>query len=299
MITKTIYIGNSCYLSKTNNQMVLDFKEKEKAQLPIEDIGCLILDHPQLTISSQLQLALLENKAIIITCDQNHLPKGLSLPIYAHTTHTETLISQLEAGIPLRKNIWASLIKQKITNQGLVLEYIHDKKNLLERYAKEVKSGDSGNVEAKAAAYYWTRIFPDLPYFLRDRAGEVPNNLLNFGYAILLSLVARFLVSSGLHPARGVFHKNKYNPFCLASDVMEPYRPFIDFKVYELFERFGKEVELTKSIKSELLALHHINVNINDRYSPLEIAVQKTCASVANNFKGLDNQLLLPRWEKS
>lgn len=299
MITKTIYVGKSCYLNMEHSQMVLDFKETEPARLPVEDIGCLLLDHPQITITLPLQLALLENKSIIITCDNNHLPKGIHLPLYSNTTHTETLLAQLNSSLPTRKRLWSAIVKQKILNQALVLGFIHGDKNALFRYANEVKSGDSRNIEAKAAAYYWSRIFPGLPYFLRDRAGEIPNNLLNFGYSILLSLVARSLVSAGLHPARGVFHKNKYNPFCLASDVMEPYRTYVDFKVYELFERFGKEVELSKDIKAELLALHHTDVNINDRYSPLEVAVQRTCTSVANYFKGMDTQILLPRWEKN
>ena len=299
MIKKTLYFGNPAYLSLRDAQLVIKlpevvksntlpehFKQKTEVTKPIEDIGVLVLDNKQITVTSGVLEALLENNCAVITCDSKSMPVGLMLPLYGNTTQNERFRHQLDASLPLKKQLWQQTIKVKIENQAAVLKkYAGSEIRCMKVWASEVKSGDSENIEARAAAYYWKNLF-SIDGFTRDREGIPPNNLLNYGYAILRAVVARGLVSSGLLPTLGIHHHNRYNAYCLADDIMEPYRPYVDELVCQIVES-GMEYEvLTKEIKGRLLTIPTLEVTISGKRSPLMVAVGQTTASLYKCFSG-------------
>lgn len=293
MIKRTLYFGNPCYLHKHNDQLEVDFedKTKEKRQVPIEDIGLIVLDHYQVKISNALLQALTENNAAIVVCDQKHLPAAAMFPFASHHAFTEKIYFQLESSLPLRKNLWQQTINAKIKNQAALLETIGVETANMRLWAKQVRSGDPDNYEARAAAFYWENYQSG---FRRQRFGEPPNNLLNYGYAILRAVVARALVASGMLPAVGIHHRNKYNPFCLADDIMEPFRPYVDKLVMEISEEVDDIDELNPAIKAKLLAVPVIDIVIDGNSSPLMVGVQRTTASLMKCFEGNTKKLIYP-----
>lgn len=304
MIKRTLYFGNPAYLSLRNSQLVINLPEANGMDdrtgnntIPIEDIGIILLDHKQITITQGLLEALLSNNAAVITCDSSRMPVGLLLPLSGNTTQSERFQAQIEASLPLRKQLWQQTIQAKIGNQAYVLNTCRNAvvKNML-AWVDEVKSGDSDNLEARAAAYYWANMFPAIPEFRRGREGPPPNNLLNYGYAILRAVVARSLVASGLLPTLGIHHHNRYNAYCLADDIMEPYRPFVDKLVVELTDSGEDIQELTKSLKTKLLSIPVLDVIINDQRSPLMIAVGITTASLAKCYLGEVRKIVYPEF---
>lgn len=216
------------------------------------------------------------------------------LNLDGHTLQSQVFQAQLEASIPLKKQLWQQTVMAKIANQASVLALEKQSNKLLLQYAKTVKSGDADNHEAKAAAYYWKHLFPDFLAFRRDRYGFPPNNLLNYGYALLRAVVARSLVGSGLLPTLGIFHRNQYNAYCLADDIMEPYRPYVDQVVCGIVAMHGQYLEITPSMKKELLAIPAMDVMLDGQKSPLMNAVQRTTASLAKCFEGKSRRLLYP-----
>ncbi|PKP54176.1 MAG: type II CRISPR-associated endonuclease Cas1 [Bacteroidetes bacterium HGW-Bacteroidetes-1] len=297
MIKRTLYFGNPCYLKKKDMQMHIDFPEKENkppAIIPIEDVGVVVLDNPHITLTNALIAELNQNNTAIISCDAKHLPFGLMLPMFAHHAFTEKMYQQLECSLPLKKNLWQQTIIAKISNQAAILRSLGINDSKMQYYLKLVKSGDPQNVEGRAAAYYWENLFGTESSFSRDRLGENPNAMLNYGYAVLLAIVARGLVSSGLLPAVGIHHRNKYNPWCLASDIMEPYRPYVDRVVLEVVKRFPDQDELTPEIKKQLLQIPAIDVDIDGKSSPLMVGLQRTTASLSACFEGSSRKLLYP-----
>ena len=299
MIKKTLYFGNPVYLSLKNAQLVIklpevvkndtlpeSFKRTSEVTKPIEDIGVVVLDHKQITITSGALEALLENNCAIITCDSKSMPIGLMLPLYGNTTQNERFRQQLDASLPLMKQLWQQTIKAKIENQAVVLkEYSDVETKCMNVWAADVKSGDSNNLEARAAAYYWKNLF-QIEGFTRDRDGIPPNNLLNYGYAILRAVVARGLVESGLLPTLGIHHHNRYNAYCLADDVMEPYRPYVDRLVCGMIKQGVDYTELTKELKAQLLTIPVLETHIAGKRSPLMVAVGQTTASLYKCFSG-------------
>jgi CRISP-associated protein Cas1 len=305
MIKRTLYFGNPAYLSMRNAQLVIHIPEANGMDdktgnntIPIEDIGVVILDNKQLTITLGLMEALLANNCALITCDSSRMPVGLQLPLSGNTIQSERFQSQLEASIPLQKQLWQQTIQYKIANQAYVLHTQRGVvvKNML-AWVNDVKSGDTDNLEARAAAYYWGSLFSEIPDFRRGREGIPPNNLLNYGYAILRAVVARSLVGSGLLPTFGIHHHNRYNAYCLADDIMEPYRPFVDKLVIEIMDSGEDFSDLTKSIKAKLLAIPVLDVTINNQRSPLMIAVGFTTASLAKCYAGETRKLAYPAFE--
>lgn len=310
MIKKTLYFGNPTYLSLRSEQLIIKLPEVEKGDLPdsfkqeatrtipIEDIGVIVLDHKQITLTQGVIEKLLENNCALITCGSNRMPVGLMLPLCGNTTQNERFRSQLNISLPLQKQLWQQTVQYKIRNQASVLGGMRGTivKNM-QAWVKEVKSGDSDNLEARAAVYYWRNLFPEIPDFTRDRGGCPPNNLLNYGYAILRAVVARSLVISGLLPTLGIHHHNRYNAYCLADDIMEPYRPYVDELVVKIVDSGVDCSELTKEIKSQLLTIPVIDVVINGERSPLMIAVGQTTASLYKCFSGELRKIMYP--EKS
>ena len=270
--------------------------EKDGTSVPIEDIGLIILDNPHINLTNALLMALNENNTAVISCDSSHLPYGLMLPMFAHHTFNEKLQFQIEASQPLMKNLWQQTVVAKIENQSALLrkEGIDIKK--MDFYLTEVKSGDPGNVEGRAAAYYWDNIFGG-GMFLRYRFGEPPNNLLNYGYAVLRAIVARALIASGLFPSLGIHHRNKYNPYCLADDIMEPFRPFVDALVLDIAKDNPEMEELTPALKKDLLQIPVIDIEIDGKNSPLMVGVQRTTASLASCFEGGIRKILYPEFK--
>ena len=305
MIKKTLYFGTPIYLSLRNAQLVLrkpdadkleeSFKQDAERTIPIEDIGVVVLDNRRITITTGAMEALLANNCAIITCDSTDLPVGLMLPLCGNTTQSERFRSQIDASLPLKKQLWQQTVRQKILNQATVLS-----KNTgaivknMKVWANEVRSGDPDNFEARAAAYYWRNLFPTLPNFVRGREGDPPNNLLNYGYAILRACVARGLVGSGLLPTLGIHHHNRYNAYCLADDIMEPYRPYVDDLVIQIMQEYPDYSELNRSIKAALLTIPALDVVLDGKRSPLMIAVGQTTASLAKCFNGELRKIAYP-----
>lgn len=310
MIKKTLYFGNPAYLSLKNGQLVIKlpeiinntslpqgFKKQAEVIKPIEDIGVVVLDNKHITITSGVLEALLGNNCAIITCDSRSMPVGLMLPLYGNTTQNERFRQQLDASVPLLKQLWQQTIKMKIENQAAVLKICTgEDSKCMKVWAADVKSGDPDNLEARAAAYYWKNLF-DIKGFTREREGIPPNNLLNYGYAILRAVVARGLVTSGLLPTLGIHHHNRYNAYCLADDIMEPYRPYVDELVYNIVRSRQDYVELTKDLKAKLLSVPVLDVTIAGKRSPLMVAVGQTTASLYKCFDGEIRKIIYPSFE--
>lgn len=308
MIKKTLYFGNPAYLSLRNAQLVIKLPDVENASAlpealrkqmeitkPIEDIGIVVLDNKQITITSGLLEALLENNCSVITCDSKSMPTGLMLPLYGNTTQNERFREQLNSSLPLRKQLWQQTIQAKINNQASVLKDCKGEEvKCMNVWASDVRSGDPDNLEARAAAYYWKSMFGDIDGFTREREGIPPNNLLNYGYAILRAIIARGLVTSGLLPTLGIHHHNRYNAYCLADDIMEPYRPYVDELAFQLVQKYGEKLELTKEIKTYLLSIPTLDVVIGGKRSPLMIAVGQTTASLYKCFSGELRRIVYP-----
>ena len=291
MIKRTLYFGNPAYLSLRNSQLVIgkpddgDLPSDEDLinpvkTIPIEDIGVVILDSKQITITSSTISALLDNNVALITCNEKSMPTGLMLPLESHSVQSEHFKDQLRASLPLRKQLWQQTIESKIRNQASVLKYItgSEAENMMV-WSRNVRSGDSGNMEARAASFYWKNVFPEVDHFTRDRYNPYPNNFLNYGYAILRAIIARSLVASGLLPTMGIHHHNRYNAYCLADDIMEPYRPFVDKLVVDIMKD-SQEKELNRNIKARLLSIPVLDVIIDGHRSPLIIAATTTTASL-------------------
>ena len=295
MIKRTLYFGNPAYLKTTNEQLVIEMHDGgETKSAPIEDIGLLILDHQQITITQALLAKLLANNTAIITCDDTHHPTGMMLNLDGHTLQSQKFQAQVDATTPLKKQLWQQTVTAKIQNQAAMLAFAREENKLLLNLAASVKSGDSENYEAQAAAYYWKRVFPDFLEFRRERYGPPPNNLLNYGYAILRAIVARSLTASGLLPTLGIHHRNQYNAYCLADDIMEPYRPYVDYIVWQIIRNNGKYLEMSPSMKKALLELPAMDVKIDGKKSPLMNAVQRTTASLSKCYEGTTRKLLYP-----
>ena len=305
MIKRTLYFGNPAYLKTANEQLVIEMLGSlnggtdtgETKSAPIEDIGLIILDHQQITITQALLAKLLANNTAIITCDDTHHPVGMMLSLDGHTLQSQKFQAQVDATAPLKKQLWQQTVMAKIENQAAMLAFCREENKLLLNLAASVKSGDCENHEAQAAAYYWKRVFPDFLEFRRERYGPPPNNLLNYGYAILRAIVARSLTASGLLPTLGIHHRNQYNAYCLADDIMEPYRPYVDYIVWQIIRNNGKYLEMSPSMKKALLELPAMDVKIDGKKSPLMNAVQRTTASLAKCYEGTTRKLLYPEME--
>ena len=297
MIKRTLYFGNPVRLRMQQTQLIVEyFDSSESKSVAIEDIGIVVIDHPQVSVTHGLMNALIGNNAAILWCDDHHLPNGLVLPMSGNHVFTEKLRYQLNATEPLKKQLWKQTIQQKILNQAAVLERLGKNTENMKYWANSVNSGDPENYEARAAAYYWKNMFDEQDKFTRHRYGDAPNNLLNYGYAILRAVVARSLVASGCLPALGIFHRNKYNAFCLADDIMEPYRPYVDVLVLQILEDADANFdgELSKEIKQKLLQVPVIDVLLDKEKSPLMVGMQRTTASLMKCYEGEARKILYP-----
>ena len=312
MIKRTLCFTSPAYLSLKDGQLLIKLPEVEKSDLPermkrdntrtipVEDIGVVVLDNRQITLTHGLLEALLENNCAVVTCDSRGMPVGLMLPLCGNTLQSERFAKQIEASLPLKKQLWQQTVKAKIDNQAAVLKNVTEvETGCMSRWSADVRSGDPDNLEGRAAAYYWKNVFSnitELDNFTRGRDGMPPNNLLNYGYAILRAVIARSLVSAGLLPTLGIHHHNRYNAYCLADDIMEPYRPYVDRLVYDMVAGHAKEEysEMTRELKMKLLSIPTLDVIINGRRSPLMIAATQTAASLCKCFNGELRRIAYP-----
>lgn len=307
MIKRILYFGNPAYLSTRYEQLVVKypaiernetlpayFKKEAERTVPIEDIGMVVLDHKHITLTHDLCEKLLEQNAVVLWCDAKHHPIGMTLPLAANDTHSEKTRYQLEASEPLKKQLWRQTIEAKIANQASVLACFGYPDQSLRQLARSVLSGDSTHVEARAAAIYWKHLLEPFQTN-RGRYEGPPNHLLNYGYALLRAIVARNLVGSGLLPVLGIHHRNKYNAYCLADDIMEPYRPIVDQYVFA-YIRETEEISdtLEKKDKAHLLGLMSQDVEIEGKTSPLLVGVQRTTASLMKCYMGERRKISYP-----
>ncbi|GIZ08446.1 type II CRISPR-associated endonuclease Cas1 [Flavobacterium sp. UMI-01] len=294
MIKRTLLIENKASISVKHLQLVVKTEIREST-IPIEDIGFIVIDHSEIYLSIPAMNLLVENNAALIICGKNHLPNGLFLNLNSHHIQQEIFKAQIEASVPLKKKLWQQTIIEKISNQGILLQKITKQKNSFDFLASKVLSGDTTNMEGVAANQYWKVFFDTYDItFRRERFGDYPNNFLNYGYAILRAATARALAGSGLLNTLGIHHKSKYNAFALADDIMEPFRPLVDEKVYEIMQKFPEQ-ELNTAIKAELLQLLTQTVYFKEEKSPLMVALQKTASSLQQCYTGIRKKIKYPK----
>ncbi|MFI4859346.1 MAG: type II CRISPR-associated endonuclease Cas1 [Phycisphaerales bacterium JB063] len=310
MIKRTIEISRRpAHLSAKLGQLIVqpfDAPKDEATSIPAEDIGIVVVDHAQVIYSHGALQTLLDNGACVVICGRDHQPAGLLLPVSPHTQQVERLRIQIDASKPTNKRLWQQVVIAKVRAQASNLlrptegrpEGAEISRRKLANLAGEVKSGDTSNVEAQAAKVYWAawRQFggPELHGWYRDKDGTDPLNAhLNYGYAILRAAVARALVAAGLHPALGLHHQNRANAFCLADDLMEPFRPLIDREAIALI-REGRE-QLDQSNKARLLALLTAECVMDDQSGPLMVQLHRMTASLVRCLSGEDRQLAIPK----
>lgn len=293
MVKRTLHFSNPAHLSVRNSQLVVELKtdERQTHTVPIEDLGIVVLEHPQITITSSVLAHLLAQKVAVLSCDEYYLPSGMFLPLNGHSEQTERIRTQLSASAPLKKQLWQQTVRAKIQNQACVLKKLGLENKRLLKLQNDVLSGDSSNCEAIAASYYWDSIYG--VQFTRSRGKQSPNGQLNYGYAILRSLVARALSASGIFPSIGINHRNKYNAFCMADDIMEPYRPYVDWIVLHLPDIEDGD-EMTREQKIELLKIPQMDVNIEGLKRPMFHAVSITTASLYRCFEGSQRKISYP-----
>ena len=292
MLKRSLFFTNPAYLSTRQEQLVVETKEGSEHTVPIEDIGFVVLEHPQITITMPAMQKLNANNVALVCCDEKHHPSAMLLNLDGHHLQGELFRNQLQASEPLKKQLWKQVVEQKIANQSALLKKLNKPTGALPQYAASVNSGDTSNREGAAAREYWTNLFGN--EFMRDRYGANPNPFLNYGYIVLRAAVARALVGSGLLPTLGIHHHNRYNAFCLADDIMEPYRPYVDSVVYELWESGTDDMMLEKETKAHLLQILSMDVTIGKVMRPLMVALSMTTASLARCFNGEIKKMACP-----
>ena len=289
MLRKTYVIENAATLRYNQDSIHIITQNGADYCRALDDADSIIIDHSQVTISTPLLQALADRQIDLVICDEKHIPCGIYLPLHGHTMMGYRTRLQAEAPKPLCKNLWKVTIQSKINNQALALKAYGMESSYLSRLQNKVKSGDSKNTEAMAAAYYWKHFFLDEDNndnpFTREPSGLPPNNLLNFGYAVLRSMCARYLIAAGLWPIYGIHHHNRYNSFPLADDIMEPYRPMVDIMVKQIWQNYPSIESISSEIKSELLSIHTMDVLQDGFRRPLQVSMQHTCSSLAKAFE--------------
>ncbi len=293
MIKRTLIFTSPCRVSYKNGQLVVENHETgEQKKAPVEDLGVVLIENQQVSITVPALNALSANNCAVVFCDSKHMPSSMLMPLDSNSVQGERYRDQVEASLPLKKSLWKQIVQMKIRNQSSLLTKVGRDGGKLKPFYTNVKSGDSDNREGIAAKIYWDELFGD--EFVRSRTGPDPNSLLNYGYSILRAAMARAIVGSGLSPSFGLFHKNRYNAFPLADDLMEPYRPYVDAVVYQLL--LDEKTELGPEVKQRLLRVLFADTVFEDCTRPLEIGLSTTTASLARCFSGEGKELSLPRF---
>lgn len=293
MIKHYVYLSQPASLKIKHSQLEISLKETgEINKIPITEILILELDSPQIILNNYLLSELATNNVILLIDNKMHMPIGTIQPFYANTLHSKRFRMQIECTKRTKNRLWQFLVQTKILLQAEVLNSKEKNNTRLLKLAKDVLTGDKTNREAAAANYYWRKLFGK--DFVRLRTGEYPNNMLNYGYAIVRSAMARAIASAGFHPSLGFKHQNQYNPYCLADDMMEPYRPFVDSIVYDIWKEYPEEQDLNKKVKEFIIGILYRNIIIDGKKSNLQSAIQKSAQSLIKSFKIDKNQLIMP-----
>lgn len=295
MIGRTVCFSSVGQLSLKLNQLVWDSADGAHATMPIEDLGFVILESDRIDVSAAAMRCLSEHNVALIVCDASHAPLSQLVPFAANSTAKETMEAQFAATEAVQGRIWRAICRQKILNQAALMTFLRKDDNVLSMkiLAEQMKNGDPSNCEGQAARMYFHALGPD--GFRRDPDGAWPNAALNYGYAILRAALARAIVGSGLSGWRGVHHHNRYNAFCLADDLIEPYRPFVDQYVFSGVRPFDvPATELTREMKARLLQVMTCDVSLGDKRRPLMVALSYTTASLAKYYLGVEKSLALP-----
>lgn len=292
MIKQTLFFSSPVSLSLKYNQIEIKFRDvNEIITRPIEDVGVVIIENPMVHITIPLLSALANNNVAVVFCDDKCMPNSMLMPLETNSIQQEIYKIQFEATQPTKKRIWKEIIESKIRNQAVLLNKLGLDGNILKPYYMNVLSGDSDNREGAAAKIYWQQMFGK--YFVRNREGCHPNPLLNYGYTILRAAVTRALLGSGLFPLFGIFHRNRYNAFPLADDIMEPYRPFVDYAVKQIYD-FSSDENMSKDVKQILIRVLFSDVKIKGQMRPLQVALSMTTASLVRALKDKKECLLFP-----
>lgn len=279
-------------ISIRRRQLLIEHGDEEST-LPLDEISAVSISNPAVTITQPALTALAESCVPLIVCDSRHTPSGLMLPVVGHTTQTEKFAAQASASLPTKKRLWQSVVKGKIEAQAKVLKQLRGDDFGLGKLAGKVKSGDENNIEGYAARLYWPEVFDD-PSFTRDRDLPDQNRFLNYGYAVLRAITGRAICSVGLHPSLGLHHHNRYDSFCLASDLMEPFRPIIDRAVALLVDEFGPKSEFTTEVKTKLLDSLTGRVKMKGELRTIFESTTRLASSLANVFMGTAKSLIIP-----
>ncbi len=295
MLKRALFFSTPYCLSLRNGQMIIHTREAPDMQksVPIEDIGFVVLEDQQTSVTLPLFNALSDNNVAVILCGDNRMPNAMLMNLDSNKTQGESYRAQIDASEPLKKGLWKQIVEAKIRNQAALLRKLGRDGDKLKPYYMNVKSADADNREGIAAKIYWSELFG--ANFTRFREGTPPNNLLNYGYTLLRAAVARSIMGSGLFPAFGIFHRNRYNAFPLADDLMEPYRPYVDEQVYNLY-RQGHE-QLTREVKSALLRVLFADTRFDNVTRPLEVGLTFTTSSLAKCFAGIRKKITYPLLE--
>jgi CRISP-associated protein Cas1 len=275
-------------------QLKLLLDDVEVGSIPLEELAMVIVTNPRCSYSHSTLVGLAEHNVSLIACDERHLPAAILMPMVGHTLQTERVALQIGTSRPMRKQLWQNIVRQKIRMQAALLHERFSDDGGLSVLIPKVRSGDPTNVEARAARAYWQRLFGDSP-FRRNADAEDQNRLLNYGYAILRALVARAVVGVGLHPSIGLHHHNRYDPFALADDVMEPMRPFVDRRVANLVRDHGPDVPLDKDSKGALIGLAHEQVMLDSGMHEIVDVLRHVAASLVDVLSGQRRDMVWPK----
>ncbi len=291
MIKRIVDVGHPARLSYRRKQLVVSRDESDEQEAPLEDIGIIFLDDPQINCTQVLLRECLANNTVVVISAENHIPAGLLLPLDGNSLHAKILRDQIAATEPVKKRLWRALVKAKIRAQADLLKKLNRDPHPLPVYEIGVRSGDPENLEAQASRAYWPKLLG--PEFRRDRDATGVNALLNYGYAVLRAVVARAVVGAGLHPSLGLHHHSQYDAFALASDLMEPYRPLVDERVVAILKD-GVEPVLGQGEKKSLLSVLTSELLCGDRKLPFVTALHSLAASVARILSGTEREMEIP-----
>ncbi len=292
MIKRIVDISEPAYLHLKNNQLQIEHQGQVVGQVPVEDLGVLILQHPAVVMTQALLVACQLNNVVTILCDAQHLPYSALLPISeGNKLHTKELKLQISAKKTTKNRLWKQVVRQKIEQQAETLSQLGRRSVAVERLSRKVKSGDKENYEAQAAQKYWRLLMGK--EFRRNPKAEGVNALLNYGYAIIRALVARAVVASGLHPSLGIHHHNQYNSLCLADDLMEPFRPWVDYRVHKMVE--DKQVVVVDTeAKQMLLGILGETVLLSGKPMSFMVASHQLMAQLKRAYRDRNLDLIYP-----
>lgn len=270
-ISRIVEVSNPSFLSYKDRALRIERNGEQLALVQLEDLAVLVLDSHGITLTKTLLAACCEHKAAVVICGEKHLPTGLLLPIEGHHRHSLILRKQVHVTDDLKRKVWQSIVQAKIENQSRVLKALVGKDTQVGRLAPFVRPGDPDNVEAKAAARYFECLFDE--QFIRAREEHGVNAMLNYGYALMRATVARSICITGMHPALGVHHRNQFNAYALADDLMEPLRPFVDAVVWKWVRQHGEPEDLTPTVKAALLGCLTLRAIWHRRRYPILTAI--------------------------